>query len=85
MAAAYLEGPAIPALDSDLDLIVKERLALYAHIIDDPSVNMMYNKCGMLDLVHSKSELYACLMHAGTATFCGVDIEFLDKEAFPNE
>ncbi len=58
----------------------KEGLELWPELMDDLDFNMMFHRCGMLDLLHSEDDIAYARKAASIANFCGVASEVLDLE-----
>lgn len=57
----------------------KEGLDLWPALMDEVDFNMMYHKCGMLDLLHSEDDISGARKAVSIANFCGIQSEILDR------
>lgn len=57
----------------------KEGLALWPKLMAELDFNMMFHKCGMMDLLHSDDDIAVARKAVSTANFCGVQSEILDR------
>lgn len=58
----------------------KEGLELWPKLMDELDFNMMFHRCGMMDLLHSEDDIAVARKAVSTANFCGVQSAIIDRQ-----